>query len=141
MALAPGLFSITTDWPVCSATPWPMARPSWSVALPAAKGTMKVMGLAGKSWAAAARGRAAHRLASRRSGAGKRIGVSVCRLVCIGMLVSGKPRPSGSAGGVARHVGQALGQRGRDVHPQVQQMERQALAVGIQVERVVHATV
>ncbi|MNR60351.1 hypothetical protein D3C85_1818110 [compost metagenome] len=45
-------------------TPWPMARPIWSVALPAAKGTMNVMGLAGNC-AMAVKGRAASSKASR----------------------------------------------------------------------------
>jgi hypothetical protein len=42
-------------------TAWPMARASWSVALPAAKGTTKVMGLSGKPWACASPGACAER--------------------------------------------------------------------------------
>ena len=47
MPLAPALLSTTTACLVCSVIDWPSARASWSVALPAANGTMKVIGLAG----------------------------------------------------------------------------------------------
>ena len=56
-----------------------MARPIWSVALPAAKGTMKVMGLAGKDWAEAASGRAA---ASSKASRFRR-GVRIVCLLCV----------------------------------------------------------
>ena len=45
MPLAPALLSTTTACLVCSVIDWPSARASWSVALPAANGTMKVIGL------------------------------------------------------------------------------------------------
>ncbi len=47
MPLAPPLFSTTTACLVAVVTAWPSARASWSVALPAANGTTKVMGLDG----------------------------------------------------------------------------------------------
>src|SRR3982751_2879860 len=47
MPLAPALLSTTTACLVCSVIDWPSARASWSVALPAANGTTKVIGLAG----------------------------------------------------------------------------------------------
>lgn len=53
MPLAPALLSTITVVFVCSPTDWAKARASWSVALPAAKGTTRVMGLLGKVWAAA----------------------------------------------------------------------------------------
>src|SRR5690606_23813900 len=53
MALAPGLFSITTVVPDFSVTPWATARANWSVALPGPNGTTNVMGFDGKSWAEA----------------------------------------------------------------------------------------
>ena len=53
MPLAPALLSTTTACLVSLVMDWPMARASWSVALPAANGTTKVMGLAGKVCAAA----------------------------------------------------------------------------------------
>ena len=43
----PGLLSTITVVLVCSPTDWASARASWSVALPAAKGTMKVTGFSG----------------------------------------------------------------------------------------------
>ena len=46
-ALAPALLSTTTACLVVSVIDWPSARASWSVALPAANGTMKVIGLTG----------------------------------------------------------------------------------------------
>ena len=47
MPLAPALLSTTTGCLVSVVTDWPRARASWSVALPAANGTTKVMALAG----------------------------------------------------------------------------------------------
>jgi hypothetical protein len=44
---APGLSSTTTACLVIRVTSWPSARASWSVALPAAKGTTKVIVLSG----------------------------------------------------------------------------------------------
>src|SRR5262245_6585125 len=47
MPLAPALLSTTTACLVASVIDWPSARASWSVALPAANGTMKVTGFSG----------------------------------------------------------------------------------------------
>src|SRR4029453_7397435 len=46
---APGLLSTITGLPVALPTSWPSERASWSVALPAAKGTTNVICLSGYS--------------------------------------------------------------------------------------------
>jgi len=53
MPLTPGLFSTTTGWPMVSDILAAKARPIWSVALPAANGTMALIGLVGYDWAMA----------------------------------------------------------------------------------------
>ena len=56
LACPPGLFSTTTGWPICSDRRWPTTRATVSTAPPAAKGTMTLIALCGKSWAVAASG-------------------------------------------------------------------------------------
>jgi hypothetical protein len=55
MPFTPGLLSTTMVWPSASDILVAKARPIWSVALPAAKGTMALMGLVGQAWARAAK--------------------------------------------------------------------------------------
>src|SRR3954465_2187227 len=51
MPFTPGRLSTTMTWPRVLAISAAKARPIWSVALPAAKGTIALMGLVGQVWA------------------------------------------------------------------------------------------
>ena len=120
MPLAPGLLSTTTDCFVSFVIACPTARASVSVALPAAKGTTKVIDFVGNSCAPAA----AAASASGKCGDGSLHGF------LRGFLVAG-------SGAVRDERDERFG----NLHGQVEHEEGERLAVRIEVERIVHAAV
>src|SRR5512147_503200 len=131
MPLAPALLSTTTGCFVCSVIDWPSARASWSVALPAAKGTTKLNGLAGKPCAAArpgsTRARPKAAVATRRRRGREGVIALVSWMV---RWWKSSARPD-----------EVPGQFGRHLDDQFEQQVRQRLAVAVEVQGVVDAAV
>src|SRR6478735_8208978 len=127
--LAPALLSMTTGCLVSAVMPLPSARAIWSVAVPAANGTTKVMALSGKAWAWPGRGARASAAAASRVG---------LRLVIVCLREVGMVRKQEYSAG-QRRAGEPPGQRRRHLDRQVEQQEGQRLAVGVEVQRIVDA--
>ena len=129
MPLAPALLSTTTACLVSAVIDAPSARASWSVALPAANGTTKVIGWSGYlPWAKAP---VAAKDASSAATTARRPARKWVMRVSMGL--GERNRVVGA--------GQVRAQRVGDGDRQVEQQEGERLAVAVEVERVVDAAV
>src|SRR4051794_13783387 len=134
MPLAPALLSTITACFVSAVIEAPSARASWSVALPAANGTMNVTGRSGYlpcDQAGAAAKAASSAAASRARRSARRMRV-MSKSPCVGCDVDES---------VVVAAGEMRIQRLGHVDLDVEQEEGQGLAVAVQVERVVNAAV
>src|SRR6478752_3405512 len=129
--LAPALLSITTGCFVSAVMPLPSARAIWSVAVPAANGTTKVMALSGKAWAWPGRG------ARARAAAASTVGL---RLFIVCLREVGMVRKQEESAG-RRLPSEPSGQRRGHLDRHVEQQEGQRLAVRVEVQRIVDPAV